>query len=169
MANLIRKNEGGQPERLPREWEPFRLMRELVGWDPFAEMVPSYGHEMAGFIPRFEVKENKDAYLFKADLPGIEEKDLELTLTGNRLSVSGKREAEKREENGTWYAYERSYGTFSRSFTLPEGADFDHATADLKNGVLTISVPKKPEHQPRKISLGEKVRTVLGGKEKGST
>ena len=170
MANIIRRNVETQPERLRGEWEPFRLMRELVGWDPFAEMMPSYGQELAGFIPRFEVKENQEAYLFKADLPGVDEKDLEITLTGNRLTVIGKREAEERKENETWYAYERSYGTFSRSFTLPEGADFDHADADLKSGVLTISVPKKPEHQPRKISLGQKVRSVLGGtKEKGQS
>ena len=169
MANLIRKNEGTQPERLPREWEPFRLMRELVGWDPFAEMMPAYGQELTGFVPRFEVKETKDAYLFKADLPGIDEKDLEITLTGNRLTVGGKREAEERKENETWYAYERSYGTFSRSFTLPDGADVEHAVADLKSGVLAITVPKKPEHQPRKISLGEKVKNVFGGKEKGQS
>lgn len=168
MANLIRKNEGAQPERLPREWEPLRLMRELVGWDPFAEMTP-YGQELTGFVPRFEVKETKDAYLFKADLPGIQEKDLEITMTGNRLTVGGKREAEEHKEGETWYAYERSYGTFSRSFTLPEGTDFDHAAADLKNGVLAITVPKKPEHQPRKITLGEKVKNVFGGKEKGQS
>ena len=172
MANLIRRNEGATPERLPREWEPFRLMRELIGWDPFAEMMPSFGRELNGFVPRFEVKESKDAYLFKADLPGVEDKDLELTLTGNRLTVSGKREAEVRDEKDTWYAYERSYGTFTRSFTLPDGADIDHAEADLKNGVLTVSVPKRPESQPRKISLkgfGGKVRTAIGGKEKATT
>ena len=68
--------------------------------------------------------------------------------------------------------YERTYGTFSRTFTLPEGADLEHAEAELKNGVLTVTVPKKPEHQPKKISLksiGEKVRTAIGGKEKPST
>src|SRR5262249_28171530 len=122
------------------------------------------------FTPRFEVKETKDAYLFKADLPGIVDKDVDISLTGNRLTVSGKREAEKREESDTYYAYERSYGTFSRAFTLPEGADVEHADADLSHGVLTVSIPKRPEHQPRKISLkgiGEKVKGALGGKDKG--
>ncbi|MFL5429971.1 MAG: Hsp20/alpha crystallin family protein, partial [Myxococcales bacterium] len=64
-----------------------------------------------------------------------------------------------------------SYGSFSRSFTIPEGADPDHADADLRNGVLTLSVPKHPEHQPKKISikgLGDKVKGVLGAKEKGN-
>ncbi len=165
MANLIRRN---QPERFV---EPYRMMREMLNWDPFAEMLPAMP-EVQGFVPKFEVKETKDAYVFRADLPGIEEKDLELTLTGNRLTVAGKREAEAREEEETWYAYERTYGTFSRSFTLPEGADLEHAAGELKNGVLAITIPKKPEHQPKKInlkSIGEKVRTVLGGKEKAST
>ena len=156
MANLIRRGTE-QPRRelaTPQTtWEPLRLMRELMSWDPFAEMLPSLNTEPMMFTPRFEVKETKDAYVFKADLPGIDEKDLEISLTGNRLTVSGKREAEERDENERFYAYERSYGSFSRSFTLPDGADVEHADADMKSGVLMISIPKKPEHQPRKISL----------------
>jgi HSP20 family protein len=170
MTNLIRRTEQ-QQEVMPNAWEPFRLMRDLMNWDPFSEMLPTLSRfEAASFAPRFEVKETKDAYVFKADLPGIEEKDLDITLTGNRLTISGKREAERHHESETYYACERSYGSFSRSFTLPEGADFEHCDADLKSGVLTVAVPKKPEHQPRKISLkalGEKVKGVLGAKEKG--
>ena len=169
MANLIRRGEP-RTDVTTGGFEPLRWMRDLMNWDPFAEMLPQIGGESL-FAPRFEVKENKDAYVFKADLPGIEEKDLEITLTGNRLTVSGKREAEERNEGERYYAYERSYGTFSRSFTLPDGADVEHAEGDLKGGVLTVTVPKKPEHQPRKLSLknlGEKVRGALGNKEKGS-
>ena len=168
MANLIRRNEQPQQQIIPT-WEPLRIMRELMGWDPFGEMLPSWNREAMEFAPRFEVKETKDAYVFKADLPGVEEKDLDITLTGNRLTVAGKREEEKREEGDTYYAFERSYGTFTRAFTLPEGADLEHVDAELKSGVLTISLAKKPEHQPKKISLkgiGEKVRNVLVGKEK---
>jgi HSP20 family protein len=158
VANLIRRGGGEEQQHrelaMPqRNWEPFRLMRELMNWDPFAEMMPSLNTEAMVFTPRFEVKETKDAYVFKADLPGIDEKDVDISLTGNRLTVSGKREAEEQNESDRYYAYERSYGSFSRSFTLPDGADVDHANADMKNGVLMISIPKKPEHQPRKISL----------------
>jgi HSP20 family protein len=146
-------------------------MRELMNWDPFAEMLPSVARAIEHtFTPRFEVKETKDAYVFKGDLPGIEETDLDITVTGNRVTVSGKREAEEREESDTFFTYERSYGSFTRSFTLPEGCDTEHAVAELKHGVLTVSVPKKPEQQARKISLkglGEKVKATLGGKEKG--
>jgi HSP20 family protein len=170
MANLIRRTEA--PSEAPAVWDPFRLMRDFMNWDPFAEMAPSLiraGESM--FSPRFEVKETKNAYVFKADLPGLEEKDLEITVTGSRVTVSGKREAENKDEGETYYAYERSYGSFSRSFTLPEGADADHAEADLRNGVLTLSIPKLPEHQPKKVSvkgLGDKVKGVLGSKEKGT-
>src|SRR5215467_4574243 len=103
MANLIRKPGEERSGTLPTAWEPFRwdplrVMRELVGWDPFAEMLPATRAEIATFVPRFEVKETKDAYVFKADVPGIEEKDLELTLTGSRLTVGGMRESEARTE-----------------------------------------------------------------------
>jgi len=168
MANLIRRTQGETPTVL----DPFGVMREFMNWDPFAEMAPSLTRSgEAVFSPRFEVKETNSAYVFKTDLPGIEEKDLGITLTGKRLTVSGKRVAERQEEGETFYAYERSYGSFSRSFTLPEGADADHAEADLRNGVLTITVPKLPEHQPKRISLkglGEKVKGILGTKEKGA-
>jgi len=85
--------------------------------------------------------------------PGVREEDLDISLTGNRLTVSGKREEEHREEDDRYYAYERSYGSFSRSFTLPEGGDVDHARADLSNGVLTVTLPKRPEVQPKKIEV----------------
>lgn len=172
MANLIRRTADQFEPTFPTALEPFRLMRDLLNWDPFAEMMPANPRGAdASYATRFEVKETKDAYVFKGDLPGIEEKDLEITLTGNRLTVGGKREAERRDEGDTYYAYERAYGGFSRSFTLPDGADVDHAEADLRNGVLTVSIPKRPEHQPRKISIrsvADKVKGALGSKEKGA-
>jgi len=150
MANLIRR---GSPSAVlsPRLPDPFEMMRDLMRWDPFAEFSSPSG-ELA-FTPSFEVKETKDAYLFKADLPGIAEGDLDIGLTGNRLTVSGKREEEKKEGDDRYYAYERSYGSFSRSFTLPEGVDIDHAEAGLSRGVLTVSIPKKPEVKPKKIEV----------------
>ena len=104
-------------------------------------------------IPAFDVKETKDAYRFKADVPGIQEKDIEVTVTGNRLTMSGKREAEKEERNDRYYTYERNYGSFTRSFTLPDGADLERLQATLEHGVLAITVPKKPEVQPKKIAV----------------
>ena len=155
MANIaVQKENGGKiaPAAPAREWDPFRVMRELMRWEPFSEMLPFAAGE-AVFAPAFEVKETKEAFVFKADLSGIQEKDLEVKLTQNRLSISGKREQEKSEKGETFYTYERSYGSFSRAFTLPEGVDGDNIKAELKEGVLTLTLPKRPEHQPKKIAI----------------
>jgi HSP20 family protein len=118
-------------------------------------MAPFWQEEQpARFVPDFEVKETKEGFLFKADVPGIKEKDLEVTMTGDRLTITGKREAETKETTDTYYACERSYGSFTRSFTLPEGTGSgDRIHAELHQGVLTLLVPKKPELQPRRIEL----------------
>jgi|CXWL01.1.fsa_nt_gi HSP20 family protein len=157
----VRRNNGNQPSALSRETDPFRMVRDLFRWDPFKEMAPAWPTQEwqgAAFAPAFEVKETKDTYLFKADVPGLKEADVDVTITGNRLNVSGKREEEKEERGDTYYACERSYGSFSRSFTLPEGADLEHIHADMKAGVLTLAVPKKPTVQAKKIAVssGEK-------------
>lgn len=132
--------------------EPFRMFRDLLRWDPFRESLP-LGDRESAFVPSFEVKETPTAYVFKADLPGIKEEDLEVQLLGNRLSISGKRETEKREDNETFHLYERSYGTFSRSFTMPEEISAAKVDAHLQNGVLTLMVMKNPEAQPQKVRV----------------
>ena len=152
MANIqVRKDNGGQVAQQPQgEWDPLRWMREMMRWDPFQQMAPAFP-EQGVFAPAFEIKENKEAYTFKADVPGVKLEDIEVTSTGNRLRISGKREAERVEKTDTYYACERSYGSFARAFTLPDGVDTDHIKAAVDNGVLTIAVPKKPEAQARKI------------------
>ena len=150
---------------------PLQVIRDLTGWDPFQEMTtsPFVPRPLATFVPQFEVKETKDAFIFKADLPGVEEKNIDVNLTGNRLTVSGSREEEERLEGENFYADERGFGTFTRVFTLPDGVDSESVSAELKDGVLTLRIPKKPEHQPKKISI-KVAETVKGafGKEKGT-
>jgi HSP20 family protein len=138
---------------LPTRWDPLRMLRELASWDPFREMQPFTRDVAGGFMPAFEIKETDGAYVFHADLPGVKEGDINVTVTGNRLSISGKREAEREEKGDTFYCYERSYGDFSRAFTLPEGVDANGVRADLKDGVLSVTVQKKPESQPKKIAV----------------
>jgi len=113
------------------------------------------GEEQPGRLtPTFEVRETKEGFVFKADVPGIKEKDLEITMTGNRLTISGKREAEKAENTDIFYARECSYGGFTRAFTLPEGTDGNNQIrAELNQGVLTLFLPKRPEQQPRRIEV----------------
>jgi len=148
MADIIKKNSGTM------EWDPFRTMREMLRWDPFREMAPAFpAMPREAWAPNFDVTENKDAYMFKADVPGVKKEDLEISLTGNRLQISGKRDVEHEQKNDTYYTYERQFGTFTRSFTLPEGIDADHVKSELKEGVLTLVVPKKPEAQAKKIPI----------------
>jgi HSP20 family protein len=135
------------------DWEPSRWVKQFFGWDPFREMVPFSRAEMQTFSPAFEIKETKEGYEFKADVPGVKESDLQITLSGNRLMVAGKRDAEKEERAQTYYTYERSYGSFVRTFSLPEGIDAKGIHADLRDGVLTLHVPRKPEAQPQKIAV----------------
>jgi HSP20 family protein len=128
-------------------------MRELLRWDPFQEPRLWRGAEERPFAPAFDVRETKDAYFFKADLPGFREQDIDINMTANRLTISGKREAERAEDSDTYYCCERSYGAFARSFTLPEGVDADQIDADLKDGILSVRVPKTAEAQPKRVAI----------------
>jgi HSP20 family protein len=155
MANISirRGGNGGEAKVAKREQSsPFEMMRQMLRWDPFAEMFPAWGPG-EGFAPDFDVKETKDAIVFKADLPGVEIKDLDIKLMNNRLTISGKKEEEKEEKTDTFYRRERSSGSFTRSFTLPEGVDADRIEAELKSGVLCLTLPKKPEAQPKQVSV----------------
>lgn len=163
MSNIAVRKNGNAPvptaaPAMPAgyaEWDPYKMMRDFMRWDPFREMTPYFNANegATAFFPAFEVKETPEAYSFKADLPGVKPEDVEVTMTGSRLTISGKREAEHREKNDTFYAYERTYGHFSRAFTMPGGADADHIKAELRDGVLNVMVPKRPEVQPKKVTV----------------
>jgi len=158
MADIQVKKNG--PQQLaqvgpsPHALDPARWFARMMGFDPFREMLPVLGDERVAFDPAFEVKETKDGYLFKADLPGVKISDVDVSVTENRIQISGRRESEKEDKGDTFYAYERTYGSFSRAFTLPEGVDSNRIHADLRDGVLSVLVPKKPESQPKKIAIG---------------
>lgn len=142
MATLTRT----APVRTVRD--PFSMARELLSWDPFFG-----GRQVTAFAPAFEVKETNDAFVLKADLPGVAEADLDIGVHNNVLTVSGSRAAEDRKEGESYALYERQFGSFTRSFSLPDIADGEKIDANLKNGVLTLSIAKKAEAKPRKISL----------------
>jgi HSP20 family protein len=105
------------------------------------------------FAPAFEAKETPDAYVLKADLPGIAEADLDVSVHNSVLTVAGKREAEQRKDGESYSLYERQFGTFTRSFQLPETADGERVEAKLEAGVLTLTIGKRVEAKPRKIAL----------------
>lgn len=145
---LTTRNGVNAPVRNVRD--PFMMARELLSWDPFFG-----GRPTTAFAPAFEVKETNDAFVLKADLPGVSENDLDIGVHNNVLTVSGSRSAEERKEGETYALYERQFGSFTRSFSLPDMADGDKIEAKLEHGVLTLTIGKKAEAKPRKISLNK--------------
>lgn len=133
--------------------DPGYTLRQFFGWDPLRELNPAASPARGSFAPAFEVKETKDSFVIRADVPGVKDSDLDIKVVDDRLLVAGKREAEKAAESERFHTYERTFGAFSRSFVLPEGVNGDAVTADLKAGVLTLTLPKLPERQPRKIAV----------------
>ena len=118
--------------------------------DPFQFF---FGRPTAAFAPAFEVKETVDAFILKGDIPGVAEADLDIAVHNNVLTVSGTRHAEERQEGESFALYERQYGSFSRSFSLPDTADGERVEAKLDSGVLTLTIWKKAEAKPRKIAV----------------
>lgn len=158
MANIaIKRGNGGDATQLalPRDvLRPLHLWQDMMGWDPFAQIFPTLPEpERAAFDPSFDVKETKDAYVFTAEVPGIQMKDVDIQITENRLTISGTRVAETEEQGATTYRCERAFGSFSRAFTLPGGVDPDKVEAELKAGVLTVNVPKTAEAKTRHIPI----------------
>ena len=160
MSKLIRRTEKNQPAELGQwdplrgslSWmDPFRMVREMFQ-DPFGIGTTGLLAE-AAFRPTLDVAETNDAFVINVDLPGVGEDEVDVSVTGNRLTINGRREAEDVREGDRYVAIERSYGSFSRSFVLPDSADVEQIQAELNNGVLRIKVPKRGEMQGRKISV----------------
>jgi len=161
MTNIaVQKDPNAPATQTPstyREWDPFRALREIARWDPFTRMAPLWsGSSESGFSPAVEIKETPEAFVFMADLPGVKEGDLEVNLNQNRLTIAGKRESERNEKTDTFYTYERTYGSFSRAFNLPNETDANAIRAELKSGVLTIHVPKRAVSPPKKVPVTSK-------------
>jgi HSP20 family protein len=142
---LRRENDNPTPARYVTR-DPFALARELFGFDPYARAV-------SAFAPAFDVKETGDAFVVRADLPGVDEKEIDVSIHNGVLTVTGSRQAETRKEGESFYLYERQFGSFSRSFALPDAADAEKIEARLQTGVLEVSIGKRAEAKPRKISL----------------
>ena len=145
--SLTLRNGSNTPSRYTAR-DPFSMARELLSWDPFFS-----GRPATAFSPAFEVKETTDAFVLKGDIPGVAEADLDIAVHNNILTVSGTRQSEERKEGESFALYERQYGSFSRSFSLPDTADGERVEAKLDSGVLTLTIWKKAEAKPRKIAV----------------
>lgn len=120
------------------------------------EPEPSWREPAAGFTaPMADVSEDDKAFHITADLPGITEKDINVTLSGDMLTIGGERREEREEKDRNYHFSERRFGSFRRAFSLPPGVDRDKIEASFKNGVLSITLPKTPEamQQQKKIEV----------------
>jgi len=145
-------------------------MTVLTRWEPFREFVTlqdrmnrlfreSYpeGREEAlttsTFAPPVDVYEDEHSITLKIEVPGIDEKDIDVRLENGTLTLRGERKFEEKKEEGGWHRVERSYGHFERVFTLPDSVNPDGVKADYKNGTLTITLPKKEIAKPKQVKI----------------
>ena len=105
------------------------------------------------WTPRVDIKEEEKRFMILADIPGVDPKDIEISMDKGILSIKGERKSENTEQTGKLTRNECSYGAFYRRFALPDSADAEGISANGKHGVLEISIPKKPETTPRRINI----------------
>lgn len=159
----VKAEQESEGKGQPQMWRPFETLRHEVDrlFDDFGnefwrsplrrsmfETEPAFRRAFeVGLAPAVDIVEKEDAYEVTADLPGFDEKNIDVKLQNGSLCIKGERKSEKEETKKDYHLTEREFGSFERRFTLPEGVDPDKIEASLKKGVLTVTLPKKPEAQ----------------------
>jgi HSP20 family protein len=133
-------------------YEPFSLVDQVFN-GLLSERGLASDAPVAAWTPRVDVKEEATRFVIHADIPGVDPKDIEITLEEGVLTLKGERKSEARSEQDGWTRVERVAGSFSRRFTLPETVDADGVVAKGEHGVLEIVIPKQAKVQPRKIQV----------------
>jgi len=151
-------------------WEPFRefstlqdrinrvLRESYTGGDRDEALSTS------SFAPAVDVYEDEHQVTLKIEVPGIDEKDIDVRVENNSLTVHGERKIENEEKEENYRRVERQYGSFTRTFTLPQTVDTDNVSATYDKGVLKISLPKKAEAKPKQIKVNVGSEKTLEGK-----
>ncbi len=140
-------------QNLPRWADPFDEtghLRQLMS--DFGKRF--YDEPHAGVFPLLNVSATKDHYIVRAELPGVKADELDITVTGGNLTITGQRRILPEEENARYHRRERESGKFSRAVSLQGPLDADNVTATLKNGILKVVIPKADEAKPKKIVIG---------------
>ena len=136
-------------------FNPFDDLRRLEArlFEPFFRM-PYFSEEMqaTGWNPAVDVLEETERIVVKVEAPGIEEKDLRVTFEDGLLTIAGERQFERKDDRN-YHRIERAYGTFTRTFTLPRSVDGTKITANYRNGILEVEIPKKEESRPKQIQI----------------
>ncbi len=129
----------------------------LTLWNQFDDLFSDdllKGRRMArGYWPAVDIEEGKDGYTLTADVPGMSPEDLDITVEDGVLSLKGERTHQQKDEQEGYKRYERSFGSFQRSFALPKGVNADAVEAQVENGQLTVHIPKPVSALPRKVSV----------------
>ncbi len=147
-------------------------MKTLATWDPFqdlerfsSQLSELFGsgannrndrrttNTLASWAPLVDIHEDDKEYLIKAELPEVEKDQVKVTVENGVLTLSGERKLEQEERNAKHHRIERFYGSFARSFVVPDNADGSRITADFKNGVLRVHLPKSEEAKPKQIEI----------------
>ncbi|HTZ39774.1 MAG TPA: Hsp20/alpha crystallin family protein [Syntrophales bacterium] len=153
IKDIVPAGKGSEalPARREEEYPLFSLQRDMNRlFDDFfrgfdLKPLRMADERWAGFNPRMDLEETEKEYRITAELPGMEEKDVEVFLTGNSITLKGEKKEEKEEKGKNYYHTERSYGSFHRTVPLPDGIDLKKVDAEFKNGVLTVKLPKTVE------------------------
>jgi len=160
----------------------------LIRWEPVRELgtiqtemnrlfnsffdTPTAGNGQAPlrrWVPAMDLAETETEFVLKADLPGLSESDVNVELDDNVLTISGERKAEHEERKAGYYRVERSFGSFRRALTLPEGVDPESVKATFADGVLEVTVPKPVQAAPRKVQISVGSPTAIEGAESSET
>jgi HSP20 family protein len=140
-------------------YDPFRDLRSLqeevnrLFSSNLSRSFADEGMARGAWAPNVDIYENKDQIVIEAELPGMNREDFEITVENNVLTLRGERRFEKKEESDNYHRVERAYGSFTRSFTLPQTVSGEGASAEYKNGVLKVVLAKREEVKPRRIEI----------------
>lgn len=141
-------------------WNPFRELDEVQNrlGSFFGGRFPRFGNgngglKLADWSPQVDITEDDKEYLIKTDLPEMKKDEIKVNVTEGVLTISGERKTEKEEKNKKFHRIERSYGTFERSFMLPDDANGAKVAAEFKEGVLRVHLPKNPVAKPKAIAV----------------
>lgn len=162
MSNLLPILNLGTKEELTMlnnvtRWTPATA---YMNREPFARLFESFFNDTQGedvsnrnWVPPVDIQETGDGYRLLAELPGLTKEDIQITLENNVLRLTGERKFERDVKKESFHRIERTYGTFSRAFALPQQVNPEGVQATFENGVLTITVPKAEQAKPRTIAI----------------
>jgi HSP20 family protein len=150
-----------------RPWRPFRELEdverrfdEIFSRPSLPRLWRRLPVEEIGWAPAIEVFEREDKFMVKAELPGMKEEDIDVSVVGDTLTIKGEKKAETEAKEENYYCCERSYGSFFRSIALPSTVDAKKIEASYEDGVLEVSLPKAAEVKPKKISVSTKKKAT---------